>query len=84
MLLYILNWYWCYMEYLLMYRLVNISDIKARLEIVLELLTSELPESSGHLDYNLQLLNHIVIAESSKVYLIKEVSEINKNEVFKA
>lgn len=84
LLLYILNWYWCYMEYLLMYRLQNISDTKARLEIVLDLLTSELPEGSGHLDYNLHLLNHIVIAESSKVYLIKEVSEINKNEVFKA
>jgi hypothetical protein len=54
------------------------------LKIIIDLLTHELPESSGQLDYNKKYLHQIVISESSKVYLVKEVAEINKNEVFKA
>ena len=84
LLLYILNWYWCYMEYLLIFQLQNITDPSAKIDLVLELMTNELPESTGHLDYNIRYLNHIVISESSKAYLIKEVTEINKSEMFKA
>jgi AcrR family transcriptional regulator len=82
-LLYILNWYWRYMEFLLVFNLQNVTSQKERLKIVVDLLTKELPESSGLNAYNKKSLNQIVIAESSKVYLIKEVSEINKNEMFK-
>jgi AcrR family transcriptional regulator len=83
LLLYILNWYWYYMEFLVMLKLQNITNEKAKLKTIIELLTHELPESAGQLDYNKKYLNQIVIAESSKVYLVKEVKEINKNEVFK-
>jgi AcrR family transcriptional regulator len=82
-LLYILNWYWSYMEYLVDFRLQNVADKKERLRIIISLLTQELPESSGKYDYNKKYLNQIVIAESSKVYLTKEVAEINKDQVFK-
>lgn len=83
LLLYILNWYWCYMEFLVIFKLQNITDPKTKLKTVVELLTHELPESSGGLDYNKKFLNQIVIAESSKAYLVKEVFEINKDAVFK-
>ncbi len=82
-LLYILNWYWCYMEFLVTFKLENVHDKKDRLKIIIHLLTHELSESENQFDYNKKLLNQIVIAESSKVYLVKEVTEINKNEVFK-
>ncbi|NCI52059.1 TetR/AcrR family transcriptional regulator [Sediminibacterium roseum] len=83
LLLYILNWYWCYMEFLVMFRLQNVKDKKEKLRIIVSLLTQELPDSSGKLGYNLAYLNQIVIAESSKAYLVKEVTEINKEAVFK-
>ncbi|MFM6976237.1 MAG: TetR/AcrR family transcriptional regulator [Sphingobacteriaceae bacterium] len=83
LLLYILNWYWSYMEFLVIFKLQNIADPKTKLKVIIELLTHELPESSGSLDYNKKFLNHIVLAESSKVYLVKEVAEINKDAVFK-
>jgi AcrR family transcriptional regulator len=83
LLLYILNWYWTYLAYLVMFQLQNVNDTKAKLKSIVHLLTHELPESAGRLDYNKKFLNQIVIAESSKVYLVKEVREINKNEVFK-
>jgi AcrR family transcriptional regulator len=82
-LLYILNWYWSYMEFLLVFKLQNVKSAKEKLKIIVELLTNELPASAGLYDYNKRSLNQVVIAESSKVYLIKEVAEINKDEVFK-
>jgi AcrR family transcriptional regulator len=83
LLLYILNWYWSYMQFLVEFKLQNVIDKKEKLKLIVDLLTHELPESSGQFDYNKKYLNHIVIAESSKVYLVKEVAEINKNAVFK-
>lgn len=83
LLLYILNWYWSYMEFLVMFRLQNLTDPRKKLQAIIELLTHELPESSGTMDYNKRYLNQIIISESSKVYLVKEVTEINKSQVFK-
>lgn len=83
LLLYILNWYWCYMEFLVTFKLENVNDKKEQLKIIVHLLTHELGESTNRFDYNKKYLNQIVIAESSKVYLVKEITEINKNEVFK-
>lgn len=82
-LLYILNWYWSYMEFLLLFKLQNVKQPREKLKIIVELLTNELPASTGLYDYDKRSLNQVVIAESSKVYLIKEVAEINKDEVFK-
>ncbi len=83
LLLYILNWYWCYLEFLVTFKLENVTDKKEQLKIIVHLLTHELAESSNPFDYNKKLLNQIVIAESSKAYLVKDVSYINKEEVFK-
>ncbi len=83
LLLYILNWYWSYMQFLVEFKLQNITDKKARLKLIIDLLTHELPESTGQFDYNKKFLNQIVIAEGSKVYLVKDVAEINKDAVFK-
>ena len=71
------------MEFLLVFKLQNVTDTKAKLETVVELLSNDLSESSGQFDYNKKYLNQIVISESSKAYLVKDVKEINKDEVFK-
>lgn len=83
LLLYILNWYWNYMEFLVDYTLRNVKDNKECLKLIVKLLAHELPESTGKFDYNKKSLNEIVISESSKVYLVKDVTEINKDQVFK-
>jgi hypothetical protein len=83
LLLYILNWYWCYMEFLVTFKLENVTDKKEQLKIIVHLLTHELAESTNQFDYNKKYLNQIVISESSKVYLVKDVAEINKDAVFK-
>jgi AcrR family transcriptional regulator len=83
LLLYILNWYWSYMEFLVEFKLQNIHQNKDKLSAIIDLFTGDLPESSGQFDYNKKYLNQIIIAESSKVYLVKEVTEINKSQAFK-
>lgn len=83
LLLYILNWYWSYMEFLVVFKLQNVKEPKARLQLIIQLLTHELPEVSGEIEYNRKYLNEIVIAESSKTYLVKEVNEINKEDIYK-
>ncbi len=83
LLLYILNWYWSYMEFLVMFKLQNLDNPETKLNAVIDLLTSDLPDTSGKFDYNKKYLNQIVISESSKAYLVKDISEINKDEVFK-
>ena len=83
LLFYILNWYWSYMEFLVMFKLQNLDNPETKLNAVIDLLTSDLPDTSGKFDYNKKYLNQIVISESSKAYLVKDISEINKDEVFK-
>ena len=83
LLLYILNWYWSYMEFLVDFTIQNIQDPKEKLTKIITLFTQSLPESVGQLDYNKSFLNQIILSESSKVYLIKEVKEINSFQVFK-
>lgn len=83
LLLYILNWYWSYMEYLVVQQIEQVKQPNEQLKKVVELLTADLPDLAGFEEYNKAYLNQIVIAESSKAYLVKEVNEINKNQVFK-
>lgn len=83
LLLFIINYYWFFMDFYIDYQIQNIEDSTQKLKKIIHLLTHELPESSGVLDYNKRLLHEIVISESSKVYLVKNVQEINKNQVFK-
>lgn len=83
LLLYILNWYWSFMEFLVMFRLQNVKETRAQLKTIVHLLTHELPDGSGSLEYNRKHLNQIVISESSKAYLVKDVNVINKEQAFK-
>lgn len=85
LLLYIINWYWYYLEFLVIFQLQNIESPKLRLQAIIQLLAHEFPTTTkSGLEYNKKYLYDIVISESSKVYLVKEVNEINKDDAFKA
>lgn len=82
LLLYLTSWYWGWMEYRLGFGLANIESPINRLEKGIRLLTEEIKEDGSFLHINEVKLNRIVICESSKVYLTKEVDEENKEGVF--
>lgn len=83
LLIYILNWYWTYLEYLISLERQKTNEPGDQLRAIIRLLTHQLPESSGFLDYNKKYLNVIAITESRKAYFIKEVQEINAQEAYK-
>lgn len=83
LLLYILNWYWNFLEYLVVFSLQNMEDSEQKIRKVIELLVRELPDGMDNSGLDKKALYEIVIAESSKVYLNKEVGEINSHHLFK-
>lgn len=82
LLLYLTSWYWGWMEYRLVFTLANIESPEERLTRALALLTEEVVEDSSFTHINEVKLNRIVISESSKAYLTKEVDQENKEGAF--
>lgn len=82
LLTYILNWYWSYIEFISKLRLQEIKEPQQKMEKILEIITHNDETDDKIEDYDLTKLHNIVIAESSKSYLVKEVDEINKEMVF--
>jgi AcrR family transcriptional regulator len=82
LLIYILNWYWSYLEYVAKLKTAQVNNSSEKLKLVLEIITDNTNDQLRIQDYNLEQLHYIVISESSKCYLVKDVDEINKEMVF--
>ncbi len=82
LLLYLTSWYWGWMEYRLVFSLANVVSALERLERAVTLLTGQVKNDSSFSHINEVKLHHIVISESSKAYLTKQVDEENKEGVF--
>lgn len=83
LLLYIITWYWSYLEYQVVFSLNNITDAETKIRCVIDLLARELDDSLGTLDFDKKALYAIVISESSKAYLSKDVDDNNQALLFK-
>lgn len=82
LLTYILNWYWSYLECISQLRVSEIKEASDKLSKILEIITHHDKSCEEIEDYDLSKLHAIVVSESSKSYLVKEVDEINKDMVF--
>lgn len=82
LLLYLTTWYWGWMEYKLVFGLANIDSPEERLSRALVILTEEAKEDGSFAHINEVKLHQIVISESSKAYLNKQVDEENKAGVY--
>lgn len=83
LLLYLLTWYWSYMEYLVIFELQNVTDPAECIKRIIRLLVEELPENLDATGLDKKALYEVVIAESNKAYLIREVDMINSHQLFK-
>ena len=82
LLVYIIAWYWSWLEYQIGFHTNNIKDPTVRLKKVIRLLASTVnDDDKSHV--NESLLHQIVISEGSKAYLTKQVGEDNKQQFFK-
>lgn len=82
LLLYLLSWYWNWMDYKLQMSTANLDSPKERLVAALKVVSQPI-EKDGNFQYiDETALYRIVVVESSKVYLIKEVDKVNKEGLF--
>lgn len=83
LLLYIVDWYWSWQEYQLIFQTNNIKSPKDKIKIAIKLLSAhvENDEATSHIDE--KLLHEIVMSEGAKSYLTKHVTEDNKARFFK-
>ncbi len=82
LLLYLISWYWGWMEYRVSFAIANIESPEEQLQRALPLLTGPVKPDGQFEHIDEVKLNHIVISESSKAYLVKEVDEVNQEGVF--
>ncbi len=83
-LLYVLSWYWQWLEYLIVYKTNNITDPYKKIEIVLDvLLLRNIENTAGGIDVDKKVLQMLVIKEASKSYLNHQVKRYNESEFFK-
>lgn len=83
LLIYIVAWYWSWLEYQVVYRTNNILDPAVKLKMVIKLLASSVEDDLGTSHVDESLLHQIIITEGSKTYLTRRVSEDNKDRLFK-
>jgi hypothetical protein len=83
LLLYLINWYWCYLKFLITFKIESVADKKEQFRIIIHLLTDDSWESDNCFSYNKKHLDQIVITDSSKAYLIKDVIQENEQQIFK-
>lgn len=84
LLLYLTAWYWSWMDVRLMFATANIVSAEDRLRRALFVLTQPIidDESTPHVDE--AVLYRVVVAESCKVYLQRDVDAENREGLFRS
>lgn len=82
LLVYLTMWYWGWLEYRLTLAIINVNDSKEQLKRALNILTQKVIEDETFSHINEVKLNRIIISESSKVYLCKNVQKDNEQGYF--
>ena len=83
LLIYIVAWYWSWLEYQIGFETNNIHDPANRLKRVITLLAKPGQGDPRINPEHEALLHHIVICEGSKAYLTRHVEEDNRQQFFK-
>ena len=82
-LIYLLDWYWTFIEFQVIFQLNNINSPKEKIKKIIDILVWEDNAATTFTELDLQALYYIAIAEGSKTYLSKDVDENNKEMLYK-
>jgi hypothetical protein len=83
LLIYIVAWYWSWLEYRVSVHTRNIDDPLIKLKKVIQLLATTIEDDIQTSYVDEAILHQIIITEGSKTYLTKKVSADNKDHLFK-
>jgi len=82
LLVYLISWYWSWLEYRVVLSTINVSKPQEALQKALAVLTQAITDDTNFSHISESTLQKIVIAESSKAFLTKEVDEENQKGYF--
>lgn len=82
LLVYLIAWYWNWLAYRIDFRTQNISQPAEKLKIAIDLLAQKKEKDPLFPSIDEAALYRIVIAESDKTYLTKQVDDDNKEGLF--
>jgi hypothetical protein len=80
--LYLSSWYWAWLEYQLVIETFSIANHLEKLQKAVTIVTRTVEEDSNFSHINEILLYRIIVNESSKSFLTKEVDKDNKEGYF--
>jgi AcrR family transcriptional regulator len=84
LLVYLINWYWNFLEYKVDYSINNIDDPETKLKMIVRLLVVEPVKDSPEPEFISEWEAYQVVKwEASKSYLTRNVNSDNKNRLFK-
>jgi hypothetical protein len=82
LLVYLSSWYWAWLEYKVVFSTVNVASATTRLHQALTAICETVKQDQRFGHINEEQLQQIVISESSKAFLTKEVDKENKSGYF--
>ena len=82
LLLYLISWFWVWKEYRLVFSTANIESPEKKLEKAIETLLESPSLHAGYAFMDINSLERIVILESSKSYLTKDVDTVNQDGLY--
>lgn len=82
LLVYLLSWYWNWLEHQLQFGMMNLTSPEDRLRAAIRIISHAQEGLPNFTRMDMEALYRIVVSESPKAYLIKEVDEINKEGYF--
>ncbi len=83
LLVYIVSWYWSWLEYKVMVHTSNIKSPETKLKKIIQILATEVKDDVQTKHVDEQLLHEIVRMEGAKAYLTRHVTADNKQRLFK-
>lgn len=82
LLIYLNSWYWGWLEYEIVLNSINIGDPEERLRNTIETICNPLNNDMEHANINLKHLHEIIVEESLKAFLTREVDVENEDGLF--
>ena len=82
LLIYLVSWYWRWIEYQINYQTNNIRDTREKLQIAIRVLADSYKYDPDFSHIDESTLHRIVVEESSKAYLTKQVNNDHKDGLF--
>ncbi|MDI1353577.1 MAG: TetR/AcrR family transcriptional regulator [bacterium] len=84
LLMYLISWYWNYLEYKVVFSLNNLKDPELKLKTIIKLLVEDHQNKDLNSDYiSEKEAYRLLIWEGSKAYLTRSIAKDNKDRLFK-